>query len=166
MHQMAAEGALSRQPSAQWIAAPTITRYVEFDERPLCGQKLPLAGSKSNFRFTPESRLNSEIAACPKSANKRLMHRSNYLLYSITWSARSKNDSGIVRPSDLAVLRLMTSSNLVGLRPLLPVFHLPWLSARRWRGLQPFTQSSTTKPMRRSMPQRSSGGRRLNQCDF
>ena len=31
-------------------------------------QKLPLAGSKSNFRFTPESRLNSEIAACPKSA--------------------------------------------------------------------------------------------------
>jgi hypothetical protein len=31
-------------------------------------QKLPLAGSKSNFCFTPESRLNSEIAACPKSA--------------------------------------------------------------------------------------------------
>ena len=31
-------------------------------------QKLPLAGSKSNFRFIPESRLNSEIAACPKSA--------------------------------------------------------------------------------------------------
>jgi hypothetical protein len=34
-------------------------------------QKLPLAGSKSNFRFTPESRLNSEIAASPKSANMR-----------------------------------------------------------------------------------------------
>jgi hypothetical protein len=34
-------------------------------------QKLPLAGSKSNFRFTPESRLNSEIAACPKSAKKK-----------------------------------------------------------------------------------------------
>jgi hypothetical protein len=29
---------------------------------------LPLAGSKSNFRFTPESRLNSEIGACPKCA--------------------------------------------------------------------------------------------------
>jgi hypothetical protein len=39
-------------------------------------QKLPLAGSKSNFRFTPESRLSSAIAACPKSAKKRLMHRS------------------------------------------------------------------------------------------
>jgi hypothetical protein len=37
-------------------------------------QKLPLAGSKSNFRFTPESRLNWEIAACPKCANKR--HRT------------------------------------------------------------------------------------------
>src|SRR5258707_7123787 len=44
----------------------------------------------------------------------RLMHRSNYLLYSIPWSARSRNDSGIVRPSALAALRFMTSSNLVG----------------------------------------------------
>jgi hypothetical protein len=36
---------------------------------PLSRPKLPLAGSKSNFRFTPQSRLNSEIAACPKSAD-------------------------------------------------------------------------------------------------
>src|SRR5262249_5368430 len=35
-------------------------------------------------------------------------------LHSITSSARSRNDSGIVIPSALAVLRLMTSSNLVG----------------------------------------------------
>src|SRR5262249_50036597 len=34
--------------------------------------------------------------------------------HSITSSARSKNESGIVRPSALAVVRLMTSSNLVG----------------------------------------------------
>jgi transposase len=34
--------------------------------------------------------------------------------YSITSSARSRNDSGTVRPSALAVVRLMTSSNLVG----------------------------------------------------
>jgi hypothetical protein len=33
-----------------------------------------MAGSKSNFRFTPESRLNSEIAASPTSANSR--HRA------------------------------------------------------------------------------------------
>src|SRR6266851_1043582 len=33
---------------------------------------------------------------------------------SITWSARCRSDGGIVRPRALAVLRLMTSSNLVG----------------------------------------------------
>ena len=32
-------------------------------------KKLPLAGSKSNFRFIPETGLNSAIAACPKCAN-------------------------------------------------------------------------------------------------
>jgi hypothetical protein len=32
-------------------------------------QKLPLAGSKSNFRLIPETGLNSAIAACPKCAN-------------------------------------------------------------------------------------------------
>src|SRR5262249_25429943 len=34
--------------------------------------------------------------------------------HSITSSARSRNDSGIVRPSALAVVKLMTRSNLVG----------------------------------------------------
>src|SRR5262249_8849128 len=34
--------------------------------------------------------------------------------YSMTWSTRSRMDSGIVSPSALAVLRLMTSSNFVG----------------------------------------------------
>ena len=32
----------------------------------------------------------------------------------ITWSARCSNDDGMVSPSALAVLRLMTSSNFVG----------------------------------------------------
>jgi hypothetical protein len=32
----------------------------------------------------------------------------------MTWSARSSSDWGIVRPSALAVLRLITNSNLVG----------------------------------------------------
>ena len=40
-------------------------------------QKLPFAGSKSNFRLIPETGLNSAIAACPKCATTRLMHRSN-----------------------------------------------------------------------------------------
>src|SRR5262252_2065716 len=34
--------------------------------------------------------------------------------HSITSSARSRNDSGTVRPSALAVVRLITRSNLVG----------------------------------------------------
>src|SRR5262245_48501611 len=34
--------------------------------------------------------------------------------HSITWSARSRNDSGMVKPSAFAVVRLMTRSNLVG----------------------------------------------------
>src|SRR4029434_9656035 len=34
--------------------------------------------------------------------------------YWITWSARCSSDCGIVRPSALAVLRLMRSSNFVG----------------------------------------------------
>jgi hypothetical protein len=34
--------------------------------------------------------------------------------YSITWSARPSSDGGIVSPSAFAVLRLITSSNLVG----------------------------------------------------
>jgi hypothetical protein len=34
--------------------------------------------------------------------------------YSITWSARSSTDCGIVRPRALAVLRLITNSNFVG----------------------------------------------------
>jgi hypothetical protein len=34
--------------------------------------------------------------------------------YSITWSARSRSDGGIVRPRGLAVWRLMTRSSFVG----------------------------------------------------
>src|SRR5215831_16306396 len=36
------------------------------------------------------------------------------LHYSITWSARARSEGGIVSPRALAVLRLMTRSNLVG----------------------------------------------------
>jgi hypothetical protein len=34
-------------------------------------QKLPFAGSKSNFRLIPETGLNSAIAACPKCVESR-----------------------------------------------------------------------------------------------
>ena len=35
-------------------------------------------------------------------------------VHSMTWSARPKSDGGIVRPSALAVLRLIISSNFIG----------------------------------------------------
>ena len=42
------------------------------------------------------------------------VQRSKMRSYSITWSARCSSDGGIVRPRALAVLRLMSSSSLVG----------------------------------------------------
>jgi hypothetical protein len=45
--------------------------------------------------------------------------------HSITSSARRRNASGIVNPSTLATLRLMTSSNLVGCRTGSPVGFSP-----------------------------------------
>ena len=40
-----------------------------------CGSKAALTAPKSNFRFTPESGLKTDIAPCPKSANCR--HKSS-----------------------------------------------------------------------------------------
>src|SRR6266704_75249 len=51
----------------------------------------------------------------------------------MTSSARCSNDGGIVRPSALAVLRLMTSSNFVG------------CSTGRSRGFAPFRILSTKR---------------------
>ena len=54
------------------------------------------------------------IAPCPKSARKRLMHRSKQRRYSITSSAAISKPGGTVRPSSFAVLRFTTVSYLVG----------------------------------------------------
>ena len=49
-----------------------------------------------------------------RCANRVLTHRSKQHGYSITSSARASSEGGTSRPSALAVLRLMDSSNLVG----------------------------------------------------
>src|SRR2546425_371846 len=49
----------------------------------------------------------------PKSATSGLMHRSKQQLYSITSSATANKLTGNSSPSDFAVVRLSTSSNLV-----------------------------------------------------
>ena len=58
------------------------------------GSLADIATSQRNVRFSP----NSGCLA----------------IHSITWSARASSEGGTVRTSVLAVLRLMTISNLVG----------------------------------------------------
>src|ERR1700730_4168638 len=66
-----------------------------------------------HFRSSPISSHFQSWLACLKGAITGLMHRSK-MHYSITWSARSRKASEIVKPSAFAVFRLMISSNLVG----------------------------------------------------
>src|SRR5260370_31801843 len=67
------------------------------------GQKQKSSMRAYVFRFTPESGLKSDIARCPKSANRRLMHRSKQQNYSMISSARPSSVSGMLTASALAV---------------------------------------------------------------
>ena len=58
------------------------------------------------------TRLEAMIEHCPLMALSGHSNLSPF--YSITSSARESSDGGMVRPSAFAVLRLITSSNLVG----------------------------------------------------
>jgi hypothetical protein len=64
--------------------------------------------------FTPNSGHDLAPPKATLCANNGLMHRSKQDCYSITSSARASSDGGTARPRAFAVLRLMTSSNLVG----------------------------------------------------
>jgi hypothetical protein len=52
--------------------------------------------SKCDFRYTPESRLNSDIAACPKGAKSGREQMQQTQSYSITSSAKASSDGGTV----------------------------------------------------------------------
>jgi hypothetical protein len=59
------------------VIGPMLRRTPHFR----CGSKADLTAPKSDFRFTPESGLKSDIAPCPKSAIRRhgpifQLHRS------------------------------------------------------------------------------------------
>ena len=96
------------------------------------GSKADMALSDFDVRFTPESGHSSAALRCPLSATSR-----HCAVYSITSSARESSVGGIVRPSVLAVCRLMTSSNFVG------------CSTGRSAGLSPFRILSTYAALRR-----------------
>jgi hypothetical protein len=66
------------------------------------------------FRFAPESGHRALQSACLFRAKNRLMHHSISKLHSITLSARLRSNEGTERFSNWAVLRLMTSSKLLG----------------------------------------------------
>ena len=79
-----------------------------------CGfnQDIRIGGGTSAMPpIATELVLRNERSRC---AITRLMHCNKPQLYSITSSARASSVGGTVRPSALAVLRLMTSSIFVG----------------------------------------------------
>src|SRR6516165_2917607 len=78
------------------------------------GSKADIGVRPRDVRFTLKSGHRNSVVECPLCAKSGLMHRSKKDHHSITSSARLSNDCGTVRPSALAVLRLMTSSYLVG----------------------------------------------------
>ena len=67
-----------------------------------------------DFRSIPMNRRRYRASACLECAKNGLMRHNKLHLYSITSSAPASSVGGTVRPSALAALRLMTSSNLVG----------------------------------------------------
>jgi hypothetical protein len=77
------------------------------------GSKTEVAALERHVRSTLHNRPPQAAPPCPFRATNRLMHRSNWRLYSITSSARASSAGGMVSPRVLAVFRLMTSSNLV-----------------------------------------------------
>src|SRR5476651_1069048 len=66
------------------------------------------ANNARNVRCCSNSDQNVASPRLSAKCQSRPTHRSKQHLYSITSSARGKNASGILRPSALAVVRLIT----------------------------------------------------------
>jgi hypothetical protein len=82
-------------------------------EGPL-GVKLGSGKPFAECPLYPDERASSTAPTVPFRAMKRLLPCSKQLCHSMTLSARASNAGGTVTPSALAVLRFITSSNLVG----------------------------------------------------
>ena len=83
----------------------------------LMGQTRKSALVTAMSAFPPDSDQIADIAGGPFRAMNGLMHRSKQPLYSIDSSARPSSESGTVRPSAFAVLRLMINSTLNSRKP-------------------------------------------------
>jgi hypothetical protein len=79
-----------------WVASPL---------RVICRHSASLTGC-------PLYPLKADIGVTHRQVSFGRTHAAQQRkTYSITWSARSRNDAGIVRPGAFAVLRFMKSSN-------------------------------------------------------
>jgi hypothetical protein len=116
---------MSRRPGVKRPASETLHDSGHSAEADRIGQTDP----KQKFDLTP---LDARTDRLPP-------------LHSITSSARASSDCGTVRPSALAVLRLMTSSNFVG------------CSIGKSAGLAPLSILSTKTAARRDLLHSSSG---------
>jgi hypothetical protein len=87
-----------------------LIRFVERSD----AKQADVSTPRREVRSNPKSGSSLMRPRCPKSARKRLMHRSKQRRYSITSSAAISKPGGTVRPSSFAVLRFTTVSYLVG----------------------------------------------------
>ena len=71
------------------------------------GSKADIGLSPIDVRYSPKSGHGRVLAECPLCA------KSGHQPHSINSSASDRNDAGTVNPSALAMVRLMTNSNLV-----------------------------------------------------
>ena len=104
-------------------SAPTSSSHTPWpNPHSACGTAaapLPAISCLGAFR-PPAARARGEVRHCrqPKTCTKAAVSRCSNMMrrrrYSITSSARASSVGGMSRPSALAVLRLITSSYLVG----------------------------------------------------
>jgi hypothetical protein len=124
-----------RHPSILRCAATPLANRRDF----CCGSKADVTLLNFDVRFTPNSGHRLRTLGCLLWAKSGLPHRSKLRLYSITSSAVASSVCGIVRPSALAVLRLITNSHIVG------------CSTGMSAGLVPLSILSTYSAVRRNM---------------
>ena len=85
---------------------------LETDSQVRFGSKADISGGLLDVRYSPKADIGTQLRHVrygPEADSCSATRR-----YSIASSARARNEGGTVRPSAFAVLRLITSSNLVG----------------------------------------------------
>src|SRR6266566_1271846 len=119
-----------------WRVGSDANDFSRLWARPGTGQERPSSACPLLVRLTPGSRHHRGHGGRSASCQIRTHALQQTTRHWMTWSARRRNDSEIVRPIALAVLRLITSVILVGC----------WTA--RSEGLVPFSILSTYDPHR------------------